>query len=104
MKNIQIIDGARNSVFEIYAIDDETFGKIFGNEMDVVFLSDLTEYLDYDKPEIQAFWLKVYSKKMDKRNVNGIHGTLHLDSSYCEKSYFPERKEKLVINRYLLDE
>ena len=103
MKNIQIIDGACNSVFEIYAIDDETFGNIFDNGKDVVFLSDLTEYLDYDKPEIQTFWLKVYSIKVDKKTVNGIHGTLHLDGSNCEKRYFPARKEKLVINKQLLD-
>lgn len=103
MKNIQIIDGARNSVLEIYAIDDEIFDKIFGNGKDIVFLSDLKEYLDYDKPEIQAFWLKVYFKRVDKKTVNGIHGTLHLDGSNCEKRYFPARKEKLVINKQLLD-
>ena len=101
MKNIQIIDGATNSVFEIYEVDDITFGKIFSNEKDVVFLSDLLQYLDYDKPENEAFWQKVYSCRKDKKTVNGIHGTLHLEGSNGKKKFFPDGKELLVINKFI---
>lgn len=103
MKNIQVIDGAANSVFEIYAVDDETFNKIFDNGKDVMFLSDLLDYLDYDKPEIVAFWKKFYSNRINKKTVSGIHGTLHLDGSNCKKKYYPDGKEESVINQMLID-
>ena len=101
MKNIQIIDGAINSVFEVYEVDDTIFYEIFGDDKDVVFWSNLTKYLDdSDDPreEVWKFWQKVYSCRKDKKIIHGIHGTLHLDGSNGDKECFPGGKESLVIN------
>ena len=96
MKNIQVIDGAVNSIFEIYEVDDLIFNEIFANERDVVFISDLLEYSDFSNEEVIAFWRKVYSCRKDKKIVNGIHGTLHLEGSNCKKDYYFDGKESSV--------
>ena len=99
MKNIQIIDGAANSVFEIYEVDDFTFNEIFANDRDVVFITDIHKYLDFTKEEVRVFWQKVYSCRMDKKKINGIHGTLHLEGSNCKRDYFLDGKESLVLKK-----
>jgi hypothetical protein len=101
LKNVQIIDGAVNSVFEIYEVDDYTFDEIFVDDQDTVFLSDIHKYSDFTEEESVLFWKKVYSCRKDKKEINGIHGTLHLDGSNCKKEYFPEGKESLVIQSLL---
>ena len=97
MKNVQIIDGAVNSVFEIYEIDDLSFKEIFTNDRDVVFMSEITKYIDCNNEESVLFWQKFYSNRKDKKSINGIHGTLHLEGSNCQKIYFLEGKEDLVV-------
>ena len=99
MKNIQIIDGARNSVFEIYEVEDSVFEKIFPNRIDIAFIDDLAELTDYSKEANERFWIKFYSKKKDKKVINGIHGTLHLLGSNCDASFFPDRKEGVVLKQ-----
>ena len=94
VKNVQIIDGAVNSVFEIYEIDDFSFEEIFTNDRDVVFMSDITKYLDCNEESV-SFWQKLYSNRKDKKSINGIHGTLHLEGSNCQKIYFLKGKEDL---------
>ncbi|MNJ63683.1 hypothetical protein D3C77_596010 [compost metagenome] len=87
-KNIQVIDGAINSVYKIYEVEEEVFDTIFQRGTDVAFLDDLVHLIDDNR-----FWSRVYKNKVDKKNVTGIHGTLHLTGSYVEKEYFPNRKE-----------
>ena len=72
MKHVEIVDGALNSRFEIYAVSDEDFGRIFGSK-DEVYLEDLQEPLQNDA----AFWDRFYASEVDRRTVVGIHGVLH---------------------------
>lgn len=72
MKHVEIIDGALNSRFEIYAVSDEDFRRIFGSK-DEVYLEDLGEALQDDA----SFWDRVYAQEVDRRSVVGIHGVLH---------------------------
>jgi hypothetical protein len=95
MKNIQVIDGARNSTFDIYQISDDLFNQIFPNGTDVAFLAEVErnfKVIDSDK-----VWDLIYQSKVDKKQVIGIHGTLHLTGSYCSKEFFPSRKESEVV-------
>jgi hypothetical protein len=95
MKNIQIIDGASNSVFEIYAIADTLFAALFPNGTDVAFAKDYYAEL----PITDRLLKNLYKRRVDKKSIRGIHGTLHLDSSQVEPKFFPTRRESEVIDR-----
>jgi hypothetical protein len=40
MKNIQVVDGALNCVYDIFQASDDDFAQIFGNESDIAFGED----------------------------------------------------------------
>ena len=73
MKNIEIVDGALNSRFEIYAVEDEIFHTLFRYGKNEVYLEDLNEALQNDAD----FWDRVYAREVDRQLVQGIHGVLH---------------------------
>lgn len=72
MKNIEVIDGALNSRFEIYTVDEETFATLFPQGQQDTYLEDLDETLQEDV----TFWERVYAREVDRRLANGIHGVL----------------------------
>ncbi|MBM7656402.1 hypothetical protein [Neobacillus cucumis] len=84
-RNVQVIDGAINSTFEIYEVDIELFDILFPNGNDIAFTSDFPNLDDTD------FYERFYSKMVDKKKVNGIHGTLFLED--IAKESFPNRRE-----------
>jgi hypothetical protein len=94
MKHIQIIDGAVNSIFEIYEVSDELFQLIFPGDSDIAFSNDV-EYA-FQKMDGDQLWALVYESRVDKKDVLGIHGTLHLTGSNCKKEFYPTRKETEV--------
>jgi hypothetical protein len=85
MKNVQVIDGAENSVFEIYAVSDEVFARLFPNGADIAFAED---HLNSD-----PIWNGFYSNPVDKKSVSGIQGTLHLRKRKELSQFFPTRRE-----------
>lgn len=94
MKNIQIIDGALNSTFEIYQLPDEIFEIMFPNGTDVAFLDDVQKA--FVRSQIPNPWDIVYGNQVNKVEVIGIHGTLHLTASPINRDYFPTGKEAEV--------
>jgi hypothetical protein len=90
-KKVQVIDGAVNGTNPVFEVSDELFVKIFPNGQDTAFLSDFTEIED----DLE-FWNAFYRKKVEKKMLNGIHGTLHSTGSNAEPEYFPTRKESDV--------
>lgn len=99
-KNIQVIDGAINSTFDIFQISEEMFNLLFPRGTDVAFLDEVEQRLNEDgKEQISRIWATVYQKKVDKKILTGgVHGTLHLTGSYCLKQYYPTRKESDVVS------
>jgi hypothetical protein len=93
-RNIQVIDGAINSTFDVFEISDEQYNILFPNGRNVSFLDDFP-HLEDDA----EFWFNLYSTKLEKSKVIGIHGTLHSTGSYIEKTEFPNRKESDVFNK-----
>lgn len=96
-KNIQIIDGARNSTFDIYQIEHDIFELVFPEQTDVAFVDEVDQRVKQLGKNIVTFWGLVYQVKVKKKDLAGIHGTLHLSGSYCKKELFPGRKESEVI-------
>ena len=94
MKNIQIIDGADNCTYEIYAVTDEEFDAIFPNGADIEFVEDFTVRVGEARAtEISnAMW----KRPVDKKQVQGIHGTLFYELKR-KAVYYPTKKESEAI-------
>ena len=94
MKNIQVVDGANNSIFEVYQVSDGIFEIVFPDGNDVAFIGDVETLLEDEYSN--DFWQVLYQNKVNKKEILGIHGTLHLTGSNCLKKYFPSLKEEEV--------
>ncbi|WP_372929914.1 hypothetical protein [Shewanella putrefaciens] len=94
MKNIQVIDGADNCTYDIYSVDDDVFYKIFPNQQDVEFISDLEARLG--KVEVSDLLQLIWTGRCDKGLVVGIHGTLFFELDF-KKKFYPTKKECEMI-------
>ena len=95
MKNIQIIDGAINCVYDIFQISDAGFDLIFTESTDIAFIEDL-EIRD-NWSEIIPHLSKMWSCRVLKKDVNGIHGTLFYQLIE-KKKYYPSLKDEEAVN------
>ncbi len=72
MKNIQVIDGAINCAYDIYAATEEDFLLIFpGSGQDIQFIEDIKD----QESAVQAL-SRLWQKRLSKPDIQGIHGTL----------------------------
>ena len=95
MRNIQVIDGAENSEYAIYAVTDEDFALIFPAEgQNVEFIEDLIERLGEDKAD--EVFEHVWDRRVDKPDVIGIHGTLFYEL-LSKKKYYPTKNDRMMI-------
>jgi hypothetical protein len=94
MKNVQIIDGADNCTYDIYAVTDDEFVAIFPNGADVEFVEDFVSRVGEKRAaEISdAMW----TRRVDKKQVVGIHGTLFYELRR-KAAYYPTKKESEAI-------
>ena len=90
MKNIQVIDGADNCTYDIFAATEEEFEAIFPGGTDVEFAEDLFERLG--EPHGSAVMAEVWKRLVNKKEVDGIHGTLFYQL-YKKKGYYPTKRE-----------
>lgn len=72
MKNVEVIDGALNSRFEIYEVSDADFERLFGDQNEI-YLDDVGEAIQNDT----ELWNRVYAREVERSQVRGIHGILH---------------------------
>lgn len=95
MKNIQVIDGAENAVFDIFAIEDEDFSALFPLGQDVAFIEDVEERLGADK--LASILDRLWLFRIRKIDVIGIHGILFFGLAE-KKQYYPTRIDEEAIN------
>ena len=93
MKNIQVIDGAENCAYDIFAASDETFALIFTNDTDIAFAEDLPE----DNPVVAAGFEEMWRNRVPKAKANGIHGTLFYQLEH-KRQYYPTLRDEEAIN------
>lgn len=90
MKNIQIIDGAENCVYDIFAATKEQFSLIFAPGTDIAFIDEVHAR---ENPELlDAAFREIWSRPVRKRDANGIHGILFYELAN-KKKYYPTRKD-----------
>src|SRR5262249_53553929 len=93
-KNVQIIDGAMNCTYHIYAFTDEEFALIFPEEgQDIEFIEDVWKRLS--KKQWKRAFSGAWTRPVRKPDAQGIHGTLFYQLDY-KKKYYPSKRESDV--------
>lgn len=95
MKNIQVIDGADNSVYDIFAATDEEFGLIFPPAQDVAFIDEVMARGPEDA--LDAAFTHIWERRLRKAEAMGIHGTLFYELGH-KKQYYPARRDEDAVN------
>jgi hypothetical protein len=95
VKNVQVIDGADNCVYDVYAIDDEGFRCLFPDGQDVAFIDEVLARGDADR--LDAVFARLWERRVPKPEVNGLHGLLFYEMEH-KKPYYPDRTDAGAIN------
>lgn len=95
MKNIQVIDGAENSVYDIFAATDEEFALIFPEGQDVGFIEEVMAR--GPERELDEAFTRIWKRRVSKRDAMGIHGILFYELDH-KKQYYPTRRDEEAIN------
>ncbi|KAA3452859.1 hypothetical protein C7I87_01415 [Mesorhizobium sp. SARCC-RB16n] len=90
MKNVQLIDGAINTAYNIYAVSDEDFELIFPNGQDIEFIEDFIKRVGRKRAGQVVYSLNKGLQK--KSEVNGIHGTLFYELRRQKKRLYPNKR------------
>ena len=97
MRNIQVIDGADNCAYDVFTADEAEFRAIFPAQgQDVEFVEDVYARLGDD--EAAKVLGAVWGRRVDKKEVAGIHGTLFCDLERKRQFYPTKREAEAVVN------
>ena len=97
MKNIQVIDGALNCTYSIFAVEDAEYEMLFPNGTDIEFDDELFNRLGEE--EAKKILREVWTRPVDKKSVTGIHGTLFYGMEY-KKKYYPTKRDSEMKTAY----
>lgn len=95
MKNIQIIDGAQNCVYDIFAATAEEFALVFPEGTDIAFIGEV--YEKGDSQVLDAAFNKIWKRPVKKSQVQGIHGILFYELDE-KRVYYPTRRDAEAVN------
>jgi hypothetical protein len=97
MKNIQVIDGANNCTYSVYAVTDEEFVILFPEPaQDIEFIEDVIARVGDEK--LGSIMRPVWGRPVKKSDISGIHGTLFYGLLW-KKKYYPTKKDaEMVVN------
>jgi hypothetical protein len=92
VKNIQVIDGADNCAYDIYAASDDDFAALFpGDGQDIEFIEDFLKRVK--KARAQEILTRLWTAPADKKKLRGIHGTLFYQLERTKKRFYPTKRE-----------
>lgn len=95
MRNIQIIDGADNAVFDIFAATEEEFALIFPSGQDVAFIDEVQARIE--QAALDVAFAAIWSRRVPKAKAMGIHGILFYELEK-KKVYYPTRRDEEAVN------
>ena len=95
MKNIQVIDGAVNCIYDVFAATEEEFACIFQRGRDIAFSEDV--WANGDEKELKRVFNGIWQRRVPKASVLGIHGTLFYDLPE-KKPFYPTLKDEEAVN------
>jgi hypothetical protein len=94
-KNIQVIDGAQNTVYDIFQATDEEFALIFPAGQDVAFIDEVMAR--GPKKALDEAFDRIWTRRIAKRDAVGIHGILFYELEY-KKEFYSTRKDEEARN------
>jgi hypothetical protein len=95
LKNIQVIDGAVNSVYDVFSATDDEFSLIFPEGEDIAFIVEVMSR--GASQELDRAFKKIWKRRIAKRDAMGIHGILFYELEH-KKAYYPTRRDEEAIN------
>jgi hypothetical protein len=95
MKNIQIIDGAQNCVYDIFAATEEEFALIFPTGTDIAFIDEV--YAREDDKKLDTVFDRIWLRPIQKAQAQGVHGILFYELDE-KKIYYPSRRDQEAVN------
>jgi hypothetical protein len=95
VKNIQVIDGAENCVYDIFAATEDEFALIFPAGHDIAFIDEVCSRSDASQL-IDAL-ARIWTRRVPKAAAAGIHGTLFYGYER-KKLYYPTRRDEEARN------
>ncbi|WP_019881412.1 MULTISPECIES: hypothetical protein [unclassified Methylophilus] len=95
MKNIQVIDGADNCVYDIFAATDEEFWLIFPPNQDIAFINEVMARGPVEK--LDAAFSEIWKRRVRKPEAMGIHGVLFYELDH-KKQYYTTRRDEEAVN------
>lgn len=99
MKNIQVIDGADNCVYDIFAATRDEFALIFPDGQDIAFIGEVQQRCSQHgaSAALDAAFRKIWQRRVPKSHVHGIHGTLFYGLDVKQPCY-PTRRDEDAVN------
>ena len=94
MRNIQVIDGASNCVYDIFAATDEEFSMIFPDGQDVAFINEVMARGSSDS--LDAAFEQIWRRRVPKGQVIGIHGLLYYGLDHKMQCAAPKLRSTLI--------
>ena len=94
-KNIQVIDGAENCTYSIFATNEDDFKQIFPeNGQDIEFIKDFIKRVGKKKASeiLERLWLT----PVDKKKVHGISGTLFYELDFKKRFYHTKKENEMI--------
>lgn len=95
MKNIQVIDGALNAVYDIFQATDEEFSLIFSRGEGIAFIDEVIAR--GVRTDLDAAFTRIWKRRLPKARAMGIHGVLFYELEH-KKQYYPTRRDEEAVN------
>ena len=91
MKNILIVDDARNATFSVFQANEQEYAIIFPNGQDMELIEDLIARIGDD--EAGRLLAPIWKRPILKREAMGIHGTLFFDNETTQRIMPASKRE-----------
>lgn len=92
MKNIQVIDGAKNCTFSIFQATDEEFALLFpAVDQEIQFSEDIASLPN--QPEVNIALSNLWNRPIRKKDAQGIRGTLFYQLDRYKNIYRQPRED-----------
>ena len=95
MKNIQVIDGALNCVYDVFAVSDEDHALLFPDGTDIAFVEDFES-----RPSAERIFQaleRAWRTRVPKAQAMGIHGIVFYGLSQ-KRQFYPTLRDEEARN------